>query len=637
MSGIAAIIDLDGGPVEPGLVERMTAAMSYRGPDGICHWTKGSVALGHCMLRTTAESLEEAQPLANDDETVILVLDGYLTNWEDLRGELIAKGARLRNRSDAELVLRAYETWGEDCPRHIDGEYAFLVWDERRKKAFCVRDHAGLRPLFYIRIRNVLVVASDIAAISELPGIELTLNRGFMAEMMTGDWITPAETIWTGVMQLRPAHWLSLGKEAVQYERYWSASCVPPIRYVRDEDYFEHYRSMFAECVRRASRTHLPLAFDVSGGLDSSANFCMAHQLARQGKILAPQIKGYTFHVDAGTDADEIEFARAVGRHLGEEIREIPLFLPGIEWFEAQIRADFDMTTSPNGAMSNNLVSALVDDGCRVNIDGIGGDQWLDGSPYYYFEQLAERDWKGLVRAFRTDLSALGTGQTVNLLLRCGLYPLLPVPVRSLIRKMRQVRLPGKAPPYYWLSTDMSDIMVARMKSGNFRSTGTRPADDRGFKVDYPYLSLLFGLLSRQYAKLGCEPRSPMLSRAFIEFSAATPEHIRLRGGETKFVHRRALAGILPIEVEERRTKAQFSLAYEHHSKVFRDLSIGVPQGDLRSFVDPAGLRRLHETRFDNDTCKPKGKPLSYHHYRELWAVWVCSRLAALSLDGNGR
>lgn len=628
MSGIAAIIDLEGGPVEPGLVERMTAAMAYRGPDGMCHWAKGSVALGHCMLRTTAESLEEAQPLANDDETVILVLDGYLTNWEGLRGELVARGVRLRNRSDAELVLRAYETWGEDCPSHIEGEYAFLVWDGRRYKAFCVRDHAGLRPLFYFRNRNVLVVASDIAAIAALPAIELTLNRGFMAEFMADDWVTRDETIWTGVMQLRPAHWLSLGKETVQYERYWSASSASAIRYKRDEEYFEHYRTMFAECVRRASRTHRPLAFEVSGGLDSSANFCMAHQLARQGRILAPQIKGYTFHVEAGSDADEIEFARAVGRHLGEEIREIPLFLPGIEWFEKQIRDDADIPPFPNAAMSNHLGGALVAEGCRVNINGMGGDQWLDGSAHYYFEQLTERDWSGLVRAFRTDLGALGARRTVNLLVRRGFFPFLPAPVRSLARTMRRFRLPGTATPYYWLSPELSGIMATRLKSGTIRDNGTRPAVDRGSKLDHPYWSLLFGLLSRQYAKLGYEPRSPMLSRAFIEFSAATPEHIRLRGGETKFIHRRALAGILPIEVEERRTKAEFSLAYEHHYKVFEDLCTGTVQGDLERFVDPAGLRRLHETRFDNDTCQPRGKPLSYHHVRELWTAWVCGATA---------
>ena len=112
VSGIAGIIHFDGAPVEPGLVERMTSAMSHRGPDGIRHWIQGSVALGQCMLRTTPESLEEQQPLTNEDESLVLVMDGRVDNWEELRKELLARGAVLRNRSDAELVLRSYRTVG---------------------------------------------------------------------------------------------------------------------------------------------------------------------------------------------------------------------------------------------------------------------------------------------------------------------------------------------------------------------------------------------------------------------------------------------------------------------------------------------------------------------------------------------
>ncbi len=114
MSGIAGIIHFDGTPVEVGLVEKMMAAMPYRGPDGIHHWVKGSVAMGQCMLHTTPESLEEKQPLTNEDESLVLVMDGRVDNWEELRKELLGRGVVLRNRSDAELVMLSYETWGED-------------------------------------------------------------------------------------------------------------------------------------------------------------------------------------------------------------------------------------------------------------------------------------------------------------------------------------------------------------------------------------------------------------------------------------------------------------------------------------------------------------------------------------------
>ena len=169
MSGIAGIIHYHGAPVEPGLVEKMTNAMAYRGPDGINHWVKGSVALGQCMLRTTPESLEENQPLTNEDKSLVMVMDGRVDNWEELRRELLGRGAILRNRSDAELVLRAYETWGRECLVRIDGDFALSIWDARRQIVFCARDRIGNKPFHYHWNGNTLAFASDLHPILALP------------------------------------------------------------------------------------------------------------------------------------------------------------------------------------------------------------------------------------------------------------------------------------------------------------------------------------------------------------------------------------------------------------------------------------------------------------------------------------
>ena len=184
MSGIAGIVRFDGGGVEPGQIEKMTAAMSYRGPDGINHRVLGSVALGHCLFRTTSESLEETQPLANEDESLTLVMDGWLSNWEELRAELVAKSARLRTRADAELVLRAYEAWGADCVAHIEGDFAFVIWDARRCEAFCARDRMGNKPLFYCWNDDQLIFASELTPVLEHPSTPETPNLGKIAEFL---------------------------------------------------------------------------------------------------------------------------------------------------------------------------------------------------------------------------------------------------------------------------------------------------------------------------------------------------------------------------------------------------------------------------------------------------------------------
>lgn len=221
MSGIAGIIRFDGAPVEPGLIEKMTVAMPYRGPDGINHWVKGQVALGQCMLRTTPESLEEHQPLTNEDESLVLVMDGRVDNWEELRRELLGRGAVLRTRADAELVLRAYESWGRDCLPHIDGDFALVIWDARRQEAFCARDRMGNKPFNYHWDGKTLVFASELHAILDLPWVKHEPNEGMLAEFLAAEWYSRDETLWRGISRLVAAHRMVVARAGPQLEQYW--------------------------------------------------------------------------------------------------------------------------------------------------------------------------------------------------------------------------------------------------------------------------------------------------------------------------------------------------------------------------------------------------------------------------------
>ena len=129
MSGIAGIVRFDGAPVAPELLKGMMECLAHRGPDGKSSWISTSAVLGHCMLHTTSESLEEVQPTIDEDHRRVLVMDGRIDNWVELRIDLLARGQRLRNRSDAELVLRSYEMWGQACVEHIEGDFAFVHYD----------------------------------------------------------------------------------------------------------------------------------------------------------------------------------------------------------------------------------------------------------------------------------------------------------------------------------------------------------------------------------------------------------------------------------------------------------------------------------------------------------------------------
>ena len=162
MSGIAGIIHMDGKPIEPGLIEKMTGAMAHRGPDGIHHWVKGSVALGQCLLNDSAGSLDAAQPLTRDG-LVWIVADARIDARQALLSDLRLAGRRLVDAAtDVELILEAYAVFGDAFLHHLLGDFAFAIWDSRHAKLICARDHFGVRPLFYAKTNKSFFVTIQV-------------------------------------------------------------------------------------------------------------------------------------------------------------------------------------------------------------------------------------------------------------------------------------------------------------------------------------------------------------------------------------------------------------------------------------------------------------------------------------------
>lgn len=594
MSGFACIFHADGRPADPVTLHKMTQAMAYRGPDGITAWHHGPIALGHCQMHATPESLEERQPLAAPDSTAVLVMDGYLANHVELRSDLRARGVQLRDRSDAELVLRAYETWGPDCPSHIDGEYAFVVWDAGRRELFCGRDHQGLRPLLYHWNGTTLLVASDIAAIVAALGQLPPLNRGYTAEIMANVWYTADETVWEGIARLPAAHCMRVGAGGPVVRRYWSLPLEARIRHRTQGEYFEHYRDVFANCVQRASRSARTLAFEVSGGLDSSALFCMADHLHRQGQLPAPEIAGYTLDTVPGSLADEMAYVQAVERQTGRSITQVPLFSPDLGWSVQQANADRDFPLYPNAFMLIGMAERMAADGSRVIINGQGGDVWLNGNPAYYREELLTLDLPNLARSLSADIAGLGPGRALSLFARCGVFGLLPEPVRAAVRGLKAPRTLEPLETNFWLSKEMLDELAAR--KAKYEATMQHYPPHLRYKVEkleFPFHALALEMVSRFSAQAGAENRAPFLSRQFMEFSCATPEWTRLRGGVKKYIHRHALSGILPPEIVQRPGKAFFDSTFKKYESEVRDVCLQTGSPVFESMIDRPALQRF--------------------------------------------
>ena len=623
MSGFAAIFRFDGAPADTAVLAAMTGAIAYRGPDGVRQWAEGPTAIAHLLLHTTAESLEAPQPLANEDATVVVAMDGWLANPEELRNELLARGTPLRTRADAELVLRAFETWGEDCPRHIDGEYAFVVWDARRREAFCAKDHAGMRPLHYHWDGKRLLVASDIAGVLAAGDFEQRPNPGMIAEHLANLWYSQDETLWEGVSRLPGAHTMRIERSGVRLRRHWLPSPDAVIRYADDRDYQAHYRELLTDCVRRASRTHRPLACEVSGGLDSSAIFAVAHRLKSEGRLLAPALEGYTYYFGEGADpdVDEIGYARAVASHLGVELREIAPFMPDPSWFIARGKADRDMPIYPNAAMAVNIGRALTADGSRVALNGEGGDEFLTSYPFDYAEHLSERDWRSLGHSLRDDSAAFGPVRALDMLYRFGIGPLLPAWLRRLQRHFRK---PSKAehPGLALLTTPLREALERRRKAA------TPPpaiADMRPhprlltMTAEGGFTTYAHDFAARASARRGYELRSPLYDRRLIEFACALPTRQVRRGERQKHIHVAALTGFLPEVVCNRTSKATFNLPFVVQLDKAADSVLAPLLQCGMDWIDPVRLKQLR--------CRAGRMPVIERPIYELWAAFGCGAL----------
>ncbi len=627
MSGIAGIIRFDGAPVEPGLVEKMTAAMPYRGPDGIHHWVKGSVAMGQCMLHTTPESLEEIQPLTNEDESLVLVMDGRLDNWIELRKELLGRGVVLRNHSDAELVLRSYEVWGKDCLPHIDGDFALVIWDARRQVAFCARDRVGNKPFNYHWDGKIFSFASELHTILALPWVKQELNQGMLAECLGSEWHSRDETSWIGIMRLVAAHQMVASSDGLQKTQYWTPDFSTILPYTKQEEFVEHYRELFTDIVRRTSRSHKNLACEVSGGLDSSAIFAMAQHLSKQDSLLAPSIDGYTLDYRHDEDANELKYARAVGTHWQKKIYEILPSSPTISWYRQWAEHYRDFLPYPTSSSGLGIRKIATSNGSRALMTGFGGDEWLWGDKGYYADLLSSFQWQELYHCLKIDINDAGFRQGIQWLVRNGMLPFLPRMVKEYLRKFYAIlkRRDGVKDDdkQAWLTPPMQALIRQRRLRYNnlLKIDAVRAGLRKQFlTLNSGYLNVTNESEERLAASVGIELRQPFRHARMVQFAFSTPTQRRLQGNVDRVIHRQAMVKLLPDVVVHRDSKAGFNIDFQAPlAELYKSTNERVPTCSS-AWIDPEQATQLwNERGLDNSD--------GWTEFR-LWSLFACACVA---------
>src|SRR5947209_8511795 len=270
MSGIVGIVRSDGAPVDRRLVWRLIEAMAYRGPDAQEIHVDGSVGLGHALMHTGGDSHDRRQPFTLDGRTWITA-DARI----DARAELMADlGVRdcdaRRTIRDEELILRAYASWGEDCVRHLIGDFAFAIWDGRQQRLLCARDRFGVKPFFYAQIPDGLVFSNTFRSVRLHPRVSNELNEQAIGDfLLFGRNLDSSTTGFAQIRRLPPAHQLVWSRGRPVLSRYWTFQPPPELKYRRRADYLAHFSQLLRSAVCDRLRTNRVAVF-MSGGLDST-------------------------------------------------------------------------------------------------------------------------------------------------------------------------------------------------------------------------------------------------------------------------------------------------------------------------------------------------------------------------------
>jgi len=563
MAGIAGIFCADGRPVEIAEVQRMAAVIADRGPDGMTFWHSGSVAFAHLQFCTTPEALDERQPLVSPGGEACLVWNGRLDNREELIAALAAQGVRPTDFTDPGLVLSAYLQWGTDCVQRLVGDFALALWDARQRRLWCARDFIGIRPFYYYWDGKTFLFAPEIRALLAHPLVSLRINEGMAAEFLEGAIASRCETLYSDVRRLPSGSSLVIDTAGgdLQISSWWNPD-LSLLQYRTDEEYADHFRNLMDQSVLSKMRCNAAWGVELSGGLDSSTIAVTAQALLDRGR---PDQRARTFSLAwPGKPWDESEDIAAVVQKANLDPEFVHPLKPGLDFFRQRAGHWRDYPGSPNGEpMSIPTSEAARARGARVLLNGIGGDEWLQGSSLHVVDLAAKAQLVQLLRLARENWQGYGRHAHWSIDLA---RQILAGAAPDWMHAWRRKRLLGRETilsPDFLRRTRLADRLFSPPERETPRFSSRAQEAIFRFAVGGAEAHI-FEWNDREAAHSGIERCYPFFDRRLAEFCLRIPEEQRRRGTVTKYVLRNAMRDRLPERVRSKSFKADFSELYEN-------------------------------------------------------------------------
>ena len=371
-------------PISPGLIERATKSLYHRGPDGQRHWIGfgGRVALGHARL-SIIDLTTGDQPIASEDGRTRIIVNGEFYGYESIQKELEQASHRLRTRSDSEIALHLYEDFGTQCLHRLRGEFALVLWDERNRTMFAARDRFGIKPLFYAFHNETLYLASEVKALFAA-GVPRRWDSESVSQSVEFGG-HPVRTLFEGVLQVPPGHYLIATEKHIELSRYWDFDYPRADRsgiHRSTADYVAEFRSALEEAVRIRLHADVPVGCYLSGGLDSCAVLGLA------AKHRSDPIRAFTLSFDRA-EYDEEKEAREMAGKVGAEFFPIAIKQDDLaDHFADAILQSETFCFNAHGVAKYLLSRAVRDAGYKVVLTGEGSDEILGGYAHFRRDML---------------------------------------------------------------------------------------------------------------------------------------------------------------------------------------------------------------------------------------------------------
>ena len=616
------------------LIERMRDTLTHRGPDEADLFLGERVGLGHRRL-SIVDVAAGHQPMASDDSSLHLVYNGEVYNHRELSGSLEQRGHRYRTRCDTETVLRLFQEEGFRSVEKLRGMFAFAVWDEPRGELFLARDRLGIKPLYYVHDSDgSLFFASEIKALLAAGAVRPALNFRALPDYLANHAPSGTETLFEGVHRLPPGHTLRWRDGEVEIRRYWDLEFTGPDHSGRsDSELVAEFGERFREAVRLRLMADVPLGVFLSGGIDSAAI------AATMSQLVSEPIK--TFSVAfAERDANELAYARMVASAYGTDHHEIVVSpdeffarLPALVWQE-------DEPLAHPSSIPLHFVSMLAAERVKVVLTGEGSDEMLAGYARYWktmqnlalgarYNALTPAAVRGWIRS---GVGALPRGSTVRQKLE-RTFLCRPLELESVyfdnfavFGRSRQAELlnaaareqvggvdPYAAPRGFLAETD-AETMLNRLLYADTKT----------------YLHELLMKQDQMSMSASIESRVPFLDHELVEWVAALPERMKLRGSTTKYILREAMKDVLPKPILSRR-KMGFPVPFGSWIR-----------GRFRSLIDELVLseRAAERELFDREYVQ---RIVNEHmagevdHSERLWSLVNFELWQRQFLDGEDR